>query len=118
MLILQWKKVGSWVQAEGRVVLPGGFATYEVTQEPERCITEYAKSDSEEDLCESMVAYLYGPEKLDPKKLKYLQENFPLDPTKGSKWNSSSVDVQLPDTPSEFKVNFTGKKIFIIKSRT
>lgn len=118
MVINQWKKVGNWVRAEGRVVLPGGFVAYEVTQEPERCVTEYAKSDSEEDLCESMVAYLFGPENLDPQKLKYLQENFPVGPNKESKWDVSPADVKLPETPGEFKVRFIGRRVFIMKNRT
>ncbi len=32
--------------------------------QPEQCVSEYAKLNEREDICESMVAYLYQPEKL------------------------------------------------------
>lgn len=109
--INQWMIVGNWDIQEEMRVLPGGQTTHVVTTEPDRCVTEYAKADEEEDMAESMVAAIFDPEKLDPQKLQFLQENFPFDQSKQTTWNvSPEENIKLPETPSEFKVKFLGKK--------
>lgn len=118
MAVNKWRRIGNWRSGDERRILAGGEITNEVTSEPERCVTEYAKSDADEDMAESMVAALFDPEKLDPQKLQFLQANLPLDSSKQTTWNASLEDVKLPETPSEFRVKFLGKRIFTVKSRT
>jgi len=48
---------------------------YQYPLQPEQCVTFYAKLDWDEDVCESMVAYLYEPQllkSLSPKKFEIL----------------------------------------------
>lgn len=49
---------------------------FTVCRSPERCITEYARSGANEDICDSIVAFLYNPETLDETKADVLKEQF------------------------------------------
>jgi hypothetical protein len=51
-----------------------GQDDFTICQQPERCITAYAQKSAEEDLCESMVAFLYSPDKLDQGKRSLLEQ--------------------------------------------
>lgn len=51
---------------------------FTVCRSPERCVTEYACSAADEDICDSMVALLYNPERLDKTKAGALREQFPF----------------------------------------
>lgn len=108
-----WKKVGSWraLSIEERKVFPGGLMQYEICDEPERCVTDYARFEPEEDLCESMVAFLFDPKKLDPERLKFLREHLPYNPNESKIWTASLVptdQIKLPLLPSEIGVGFLG----------
>ena len=78
----EWRKEFDWELIsleDGKPrVLPGGWQSWEVCHQPERCITDYARSDAGEDICESLVAYIYDPEKLDQAKRELLMRTFPL----------------------------------------
>lgn len=58
-------------KATGEMSPQGEFA-----QEPEQCVTEYARQNMREDICESVVAYLYDPDLLSsvsPEKFAILE---------------------------------------------
>lgn len=115
----EWEKIGKWQYLEERRPLPGGFTTSTITTEPERCVSDYATSDSDEDMCESMVAALFEQEKLDPEKLTFLQRKFPLVPaveSAGKIDKIDAVDIALPITPSEFGITFKNLDWEIIDS--
>ena len=101
MFLNNWVKVTGWEIAEERRKLPGGATSIWET-DSSRCVTDYATSDPDEDICESMVAYLFDPEKLDPEKLRLLQTALPFDLSKESHWSSKHIkDIQIPETPQE-----------------
>ena len=47
--------------------------------------TKYAQTKPEEDFCDSFVAYLFTPEKLDPKRKEFFEKYFPLKISKENK---------------------------------
>lgn len=73
-----WRKVDKL--KEQPLFLPGGRKRWEICEQEERCVTDYAKSDVSEDICESGVAYLYDLFKLDPEKATFLGQEFPYQP--------------------------------------
>lgn len=107
-----WREKFGWKKLDDGRDLPGGGSSYEETDQPGKCVTDYATVDSDEDICESMAAALRKPEILDKEKLQFLQEKFQLDSL-----NSNSVeivtikrkvskDITLPRTnqPVKYKV--------------
>jgi hypothetical protein len=115
--INQWIKIGKWKIGELRT-LPGGSVSARYTEEPERCVSEYAKFDQDEDMCESMVANVFDPEILDEEKRAALQQNFPLNQEQVSKWQSRRVpksEIRLPKTPDEIKVRFKDLGIKVLE---
>lgn len=118
MVLNLWIKAVGWDMADERRVLPGGAISIWKT-DFSKCVTDYAKSDPDEDICESMVAALFDPEKLDPNRLTTLQRTLPLDPSKQTTWSSRQVrEVCLPETPTDFKVRFKGSPgIFTVISK-
>lgn len=69
--------------------------------QPEQCVSEYAQIHMEEDICESLVAYIFDPEKLkeiSPEKFAILK-SYDTSETKGVNVNSRKVaktDINLP----------------------
>lgn len=59
-------------ESGGRVLLGGG-RTWEVIEEPTRCVTAYATSGPGDDFCESLVAALRAPSILDVERLQFLR---------------------------------------------
>lgn len=116
MFFNMWTKTTGWKIGDERRVLPGGaIAIWETDYS--RCVTEYAASDPDEDICESMVAYLFDPEKLDPTRLDFLQTHLPISSPDLQPWTySRPSEVKLPaDTPQELKVRLVGGiKIFTV----
>jgi hypothetical protein len=78
----QWRKEFGWKPRENREKMTGDAYSYEYTVAPENCVTDYARINAKEDLCESMVAALKNPEILDPARLKFIRsELLGQDPT-------------------------------------
>lgn len=73
-IINKWRKEMGWKDREVPEELPGGAYSYEYTEEPEKCVTEYARVSAEEDFCDSMVAALRSPEMLDPVRLAFIRK--------------------------------------------
>lgn len=102
-----WKRVGKWrVNRQGRTLPGGGISIWE-TDDPQRCVTERAHADYQEDLAESNTARIYAPDKLDPQKVNYLQQRIPFNREEQRGWDAtriSAAEIKLPETPREFKI--------------
>ena len=61
------------------------------TDEPQRCVTDYAKLGPEDDIAESMVAAVCNPEVLDKRRLFFLQDKFLSDIDEET---APAVDIQ------------------------
>ncbi len=118
MVLNLWIKAVGWGITEDRRVLPGGAISIWET-DFSKCVTDYAKSDPDEDICESMVARLFEPEKLDKNRLVTLEAILPLDQSKQTSWSSQQAsDIHLPETQKSFKVRFKGNSgIFTVISK-
>ena len=55
--------------------LPGGMADENYCEEPERCVTDYARFNPGDDICESVVAALTDPGCLDAERMQFLMSN-------------------------------------------
>ncbi len=90
----EWAKEFNWrgvsIEEGERKIHPGGGIIYEICEEPERCVTDYAKSDAYEDLAESFSAYVFDPDILDPRRLEFFKRKLPQ-----NKGNEKSVEIQL-----------------------
>lgn len=75
---LTHNQTGYRVGAGSKVMPPSGaglgIEISNFTTEPEKCVTDYARTNSAEDLCESFVAYFFNPEILDPEKRQMIEE--------------------------------------------
>jgi hypothetical protein len=74
--------------------------------QPEQCISDYAKKNIEEDICDSLVAYIYNPEKLkeiSPLKFSIIQsfEQKQKIDFKTSAQRLNKSDIQLPKVKPE-----------------
>ncbi|MBP6888427.1 MAG: hypothetical protein KBC21_01870 [Candidatus Pacebacteria bacterium] len=69
-----WRKEFGWEQMEKPEQLMNGTWRLEQNIEPERCITEYARINTAEDICESMVGALRNPGALDPARYRKIHE--------------------------------------------
>lgn len=68
-----WREKFAWISRETPEKMPGGANSYEYTDEPERCVSEYARINAAEDICESMVAAVKAPTVLDQERLQFIQ---------------------------------------------
>lgn len=73
-LINEWANAFGWKMLDTPIQLPGGAYQYYGCTNPEKCISDYAKISPSEDICESMVAAIKVPEKLDPDRLAFIQK--------------------------------------------
>lgn len=67
----EWSEKFGWesFESEGKSLLK--------VKNPERCITDYARNiNPSEDICESMVATVVSPQRLDPERLEFLRDKF------------------------------------------
>jgi hypothetical protein len=68
-----WIQEFKWRMLEEPRELPGGSYQYRETDEPERCVNNYAALRACDDICESVVAYVAGSKKLDEQKKEFLK---------------------------------------------
>ena len=73
--------------------------------QPDQCVTYYARLSAEEDICESMVAYIYDPDllkKVSPDKFEILSKHDPKRPRpQVSLQRVSKEDIRLPQVKPE-----------------
>jgi hypothetical protein len=72
-----WEKRFGWKWLKEAITLPGGLVTRFEIEDPSRCVTDYAKLEPDEDICDSMVAAMRRPEILDKERLETLRQAFP-----------------------------------------
>lgn len=118
----EWARSFNWrgvsIDPSDRKFHPGGGIIYEVCDEPQRCVTDYAKADAYEDLAESFSAYVYDPEILDPPRLDYLRENFPqrFELQKDVRINKlSQEETHLPTLPERMTYIIKPQLVHLIK---
>ncbi len=118
--ISKWREALGWKPApdDPPLKLPGGAIRLEINDEPWRCITDYARANASEDICESMVGALRNQAALDPERLKIINETFPVEENElvvntirkneGIKLPELSQPIQYKRTP---KRTFTFEKL-------
>lgn len=98
----EWRQLGGWTTlVDAKKGSPEGTTKQYATSDPERCVTAYATANYDEDLCESNVARVYDPDKLDKGKLKFVQEKLPINTTIKREWKVTRIpaaNVQIPTT--------------------
>lgn len=72
-LFQSWQEKFGWVLTEDKDKWAKSIF-YENNQQ-EKCINEYAKTSPQEDFCESVVAAIVAPQRLNPEKLEFFKEN-------------------------------------------
>lgn len=108
----EWRKHYQWREKREGEIAPGD--KYPV--QPNECIDDYAKKDEQEDICDSLVAYIYNPKRLkeiSPKKFSII-ESIENKEKKRSKVSSIRIDkseIKLPEIKAEIiKVFLRGEK--------
>lgn len=94
-----WIKELNWrfIPAESTTRTVGGFPQSYLPDDPAKCVSEYAAFAPNEDFCESFVAALLFPERLDPDRLRFIEERFGIPGIDLGK--SGLVDVQRKSYP-------------------
>lgn len=94
-LFQSWQEKFGWILTEDKNKWAKGIY-YENTQ-PEKCVNEYARTSPQEDFCESMVAAVLAPHKLDVERLEFFKENVFGDTNGNSKVRVEKKDkIDLP----------------------
>lgn len=98
----EWMQAFGWQFLEKPKELPGGSMQNEECDNPERCVNTYATMRSSEDFCESVAVALLNSERLDPERLRFIQEHI-LAPTSSSESKVAATEekhgdaVRLPE---------------------
>lgn len=111
-----WQKIGNWHQVDRKNLTGGGISIWDTT-EPERCLSELARVDAQEDLAESGAGRIFIPNKVDSLKLQFLEENLAIDRERQNPWGVRIIsDVELPKLPDEFQISAIPRRAFLVKS--
>jgi len=106
-----WKNTFGWSDLEEPIILPGGNRQIFKCDQPDRCISSYAKISPDEDLCESMVSAVKSPEELDIERLEFIKANI-----LGENENTISISkrdqVELPKLSKPIKYRRKARKKF------
>jgi len=87
--------------------------TYYKNEAPERCVSDYAKNNPEDDICESIVAFLLNPEVLDKERLNFLKNQLLRKETKPEEVSlikRGPNKIDLPKIGSRIKYKVKRKK--------
>lgn len=105
----------AWMKKFGWKVLPGTEEAVSVskqikemfkTEEPERCITDYAKLSPNEDICESLSAIINNPAVLDKERRDFIMEQWfqkKLAEKEVAIDKKTSGDIKMPRVPDKIK---------------
>lgn len=113
-----WRKLFGWrllfrSKGDQPRILKGGWESWEVCVQTDRCVTEYAQSGAGEDISESFVAYAYNPQRLFSGKEMYLEIEFP----KGKEYETSidiAQDLDIPILPKIIPYSLQPSRAFIL----
>lgn len=80
----EWKEIRTGRYLDGYLHKKSDYFTKtgNVPTDLESLPTKYARLNPRDDLCDSFVAYLFAPEKLDPKRKEFFEKYFPLKTSK------------------------------------
>jgi hypothetical protein len=100
--VAEWKKKFDWQDINEPRVLNSGIKKYTENRSPDRCLNNYALTDENEGICDSMVAYLMNDPRLDPEKRNFLSERFPTDRTDSEMKTDRKIsqDIKMPKLKS------------------
>jgi len=108
----EWRKYYQWREKREGEIAPGN--KYPV--QPDECIDDYAKKDMQEDICDSLVAYIYNPQRLkeiSPTKFSIIEsiENKEKERLEVSSRRLDKPEIKLPEIKAEIiKVFLRGEK--------
>jgi len=71
-ILNSWTDEFGWHMSSNALLTPGGFPQSQFVDEPDRTISDYAKFNPGEDFCESVVAAIFAPERLDLGRFNFL----------------------------------------------
>jgi len=115
----EWRKAFGWVsKPEEEIDWKVATPRMHDTNQPERCVSDYARISPDEDICESFAAAVNNPAVLDPERLEFIRERWlkSIQET-GSMPVSIEVragdDIQLPKAPYVVKYKTTVSRVFI-----
>ncbi len=103
-----WKKTFGWEYLpDDQVDWSKEVPKRTVVADPARCVSDYARFEAEEDICESLVAAISNPEVLDPERLKFIQDRWLKQPHASAPEvqieHKTGVDVELPTISTQIK---------------
>ncbi len=119
-IILERELAAAWASADlgwkttdgERIELPGGDKTLFYNTRPQECTTSYGALQKDDDRAESVIAYLYAPERLEPKR-KEIIGRFLSSEASDVQAVATDLPVSLPEIPPEIHVTVSEKeKIF------
>jgi hypothetical protein len=109
-----WANTFGWKMLDNPILLAGGAYQYYKCSNPEKCISDYAKINPSEDICESMIAAIKAPKILDPERLSFIKKKI-----LGNNIEKSPIEIKkqknirIPNINQPIK--FRRKKPTIIK---
>ncbi|TRZ77274.1 hypothetical protein D4R87_03090 [bacterium] len=112
----EWIKEFGWHELKEPKLLHDNRQYYE-TENPQNCVSDYALYSPDEDICESMVAYITHFEKLDPHKKEFLESRLPMSDANEDKIKISrrlNEEIELPKVPEPVKYRRKRRKKFSI----
>ncbi|HAZ28552.1 MAG TPA: hypothetical protein DCY48_02120 [Candidatus Magasanikbacteria bacterium] len=111
---LGWRSV----EPDELIELPGGAHTSFYNERPQECPTSYACLQGDDDRAESVIAYIFSPDTLDPKRKKILDQVF-TQSSPNTKAVLTHMPVTLPELPSQMSVSVAeAKSVFAPSKKT
>ncbi len=119
--INDWITLFKWKSLDIPKQLPGGDYQYRETEIPTSCVSDYALLSPDEDICESMVAYITHYDQLDSQKKEFIESRLPRGESTEGVVNivrKSYNEIELPKVlePVKYKRDTTDEFSFSPKS--
>lgn len=109
--------LGWEIHDEVLIELPGGSQTIHFNERPQECPTSYGALQPDDDRADSVVAFLFAPDRLSENRKHILDRVFTEDDNK-TVAHVTSLDTKLPEVPSNIAVHViqNPRKLFGIGS--
>lgn len=114
----EWIKEFGWTQLDKPKPSPGGSYQYYEVKNPKNCVSDYAKFSPDEDICESMAAYLTQYENLDPERREFIKSWISINDTEDSSVSmtrKTNSEIELPRVKEPVIYEKKKRKKFSIK---
>ncbi|MEK7632697.1 MAG: hypothetical protein AAB473_02810 [Patescibacteria group bacterium] len=100
--------LGWEIHDEVLIELPGGDRTMHFNKRPQECPTSYGGLQPDDDRADSVVAFLFAPDRLNENRKRILDRVFTGDEEILA--NVTRLDTRLPEVPSNIAVHVTQKR--------